>query len=376
MIGYIITVTYNNAGGLDMTARSIFAALDHLNHPHNAPPDDTSPNYKPIEWIIIDGGSDDHTLQIITQIQAQITDNHLSPHLRLTWQSEADNGIYDAMNKGIAQLRDIKHQCKSSSRAASRTSAASYVLFLNAGDCLAPGNEMLRPSPPISDIITQYQPAMICGDAYDSRPDDGAPPYYKPARLAKAGLPAKTWPHSPRPIALYPAQNIHDQLCYGMFTRHQSIYYRIDHVIAQMNYQKHIDIAGDYDFTLNILKKSTGKKSIKTKIIGKKSIGLEKTPTSPTRGQAYVLYLPWALCLFAPGGVSQRQSWHGWRQERHCRRVHFPQHKSGSYHMRIIRNTRRFWHHFFIECRQFITNTLRHISPKLYHALHRCFRFR
>ena len=54
--------------------------------------------YKNIEYIIVDGGSEDRTLEII----------HEYEHLfngRLKYISEKDNGIYDAMNKGIRQSK-------------------------------------------------------------------------------------------------------------------------------------------------------------------------------------------------------------------------------------------------------------------------------
>lgn len=50
--------------------------------------------YQNIEYIIIDGGSTDRTLEIIDRHRGRLPQ-------RLTVISERDNGIYDAMNKGV-----------------------------------------------------------------------------------------------------------------------------------------------------------------------------------------------------------------------------------------------------------------------------------
>lgn len=50
-----------------------------------------SQHYKKIELIIIDGGSIDGTVDIIKKYDEYIS----------FWRSEPDNGIYDAMNKGV-----------------------------------------------------------------------------------------------------------------------------------------------------------------------------------------------------------------------------------------------------------------------------------
>jgi glycosyltransferase involved in cell wall biosynthesis len=71
----IITVVYNGDAYLEQTIRSV-AEQDYPN----------------LEYIIIDGGSTDRTLDIIHRNKAHID----------YWVSEADEGIYDAMNKGIA----------------------------------------------------------------------------------------------------------------------------------------------------------------------------------------------------------------------------------------------------------------------------------
>lgn len=73
----IITVTYNSEATLADTIRSVLRQ-----------------SYKNIEYWIIDGDSKDGTVEVI---------KHFEPFFKgnLHWISEADNGLYDAMNKGI-----------------------------------------------------------------------------------------------------------------------------------------------------------------------------------------------------------------------------------------------------------------------------------
>lgn len=70
----IITVCYNSAATIEDTIKSVLAQ-DYLN----------------IEYIVIDGGSTDGTVELVERYKAHI--NH--------FVSEADRGIYDAMNKGV-----------------------------------------------------------------------------------------------------------------------------------------------------------------------------------------------------------------------------------------------------------------------------------
>lgn len=71
----IITVSYNSAGTIEETIKSVL-----------------SQEGADIEYIIIDGGSTDKTLQIIESFKEKIK----------IIVSEPDSGIYDAMNKGIS----------------------------------------------------------------------------------------------------------------------------------------------------------------------------------------------------------------------------------------------------------------------------------
>jgi putative glycosyltransferase len=77
----IITVCYNSAVTIDRTIKSVLAQ-----------------NYDNIEYIIIDGASQDNTLERIENYQGKFIDK-FNREIRIV--SEPDKGIYDAMNKGI-----------------------------------------------------------------------------------------------------------------------------------------------------------------------------------------------------------------------------------------------------------------------------------
>lgn len=85
----IVTICYNVADDLEKTIKSV-----------------SSQTYSNIEYIIVDGNSKDNTLNIIREHENLIS----------KWISEPDNGIYDAMNKGIDMA------------------TGDWILFMNAGD--------------------------------------------------------------------------------------------------------------------------------------------------------------------------------------------------------------------------------------------------
>jgi len=96
----IVTINYNNAGGLQQTIDSVAAQT-----------------YKEFEHIIVDGNSNDEGVRIIQEYDyAQRSSGQ--PHPVIRWTSEIDKGIYNAMNKGV------------------RMAQGEYVLMLNSGDTL------------------------------------------------------------------------------------------------------------------------------------------------------------------------------------------------------------------------------------------------
>lgn len=76
----VVTATYNSAGTLGETIQSV---LDQT--------------YPPKEYIVIDGGSGDGTLSLIESKRSLFEEKGI----RLVIVSEPDNGMYDAMNKGV-----------------------------------------------------------------------------------------------------------------------------------------------------------------------------------------------------------------------------------------------------------------------------------
>ena len=89
----IITVVYNNASHIQKTLNSIF-----------------SQKYKNYELIVIDGASNDGTLEIIKKNKSKID----------FWISEPDKGLYDAFNKGM------------------KYATGDYIGFVNSDDILLP----------------------------------------------------------------------------------------------------------------------------------------------------------------------------------------------------------------------------------------------
>lgn len=95
----IITVTYQAGKVLEDTIQSVIFQT-----------------YRNVEYIIVDGGSTDNTLDIVKKYQDRIS----------IVVSEPDKGLYDAMNKGI------------------RLATGDYICFLNAGDELHENETLQR----------------------------------------------------------------------------------------------------------------------------------------------------------------------------------------------------------------------------------------
>ena len=140
----IITVTYN----AEATIARTLASVAQQTYPH-------------VEHLIIDGASTDRTVEIVQQYQASSK--------KLSLLSEPDQGLYDAMNKGLC------------------LATGDYLCFLNAGDTLhsndtlahiaapllSPQRGMTRPDGNSSPLggTGGGLPAVLYGDTHIVAPD-------------------------------------------------------------------------------------------------------------------------------------------------------------------------------------------------------------
>ena len=167
----IITITKDNPVGFSKTKASV-----------------ESQTFKDYEWVVIDGNT------------------------------EHDNGIYDAMNKGIER------------------SSGGYLIFMNAGDTFADSHTL--------SLISEYNSDFIYGDAIEGH-------------IIKRARP-------------------HTKIHQGMITHHQAMIYRRTSV-DNLRYDEAYKLAADYKFTFQFLRRTQN-----------------------------VHYIPYPVCVFEQGGVSQQ----------------------------------------------------------------------
>ena len=245
----VITVVYNGVNFLENTISSVI-----------------SQTYTNFEYIVIDGGSRDGTLEIVRKYEKRIK----------YWMSEPDNGIYDAMNKGI------------------HASSGDYVVFLNAGDRFASYDILAN----FVKAVTPVPRAdLIYGDALEE--DSAGKLWLKRARR-------------------------HSHIWYGMFAHHQAMFFRRAAICK--GYDSRYRIGGDYAL-------------------------VAKLCSDPTR---HAMRIPFPICIFLQGGVSQRAVALGrsdvWKVQRDILRLNIAA-------------------RCFIRGMHLVTATVRHFTPTLYNRV-------
>lgn len=149
----IITVNFNHRDGLRKTIESVI-----------------NQTYLDYEFIIIDGGSDDGSVEVIKEYSDKIA----------YWVSERDNGIYNGMNKGIAKAN------------------GTYINFMNSGDMFYSKDTLEK----VSSLMDNSD--FIIGKDYNQDPDTGeAFTTILPTRISLAAFYMWTLPHQSAFIQRY-----------------------------------------------------------------------------------------------------------------------------------------------------------------------------
>ncbi len=177
----------------------IVACLDAEEHLAGALDSVLGQSFGEFELIVVDGGSKDRTLEIVAAYGARFAG-------RMRWTSEPDEGLYHAMNKGLAAAR------------------GEYVVYLGADDRMAPGALEV-----VAEAIERHdRPDLVCGA---TEVVGAARPWREPARSYRTGrgLPKRA-----------PA-------------RHQSIYAATEALRRAGGFDLRYRIAADYDLYLKVV---------------------------------------------------------------------------------------------------------------------------
>ncbi|MET3501912.1 glycosyltransferase involved in cell wall biosynthesis [Mucilaginibacter rubeus] len=177
----VITIVYNNVRDIERTIRSVI-----------------NQTYTNIEYIIVDGLSNDGTLQVIDKYKSQIT----------KFISEKDEGIYDAMNKGLA------------------LATGDYVIFMNSGDEFYDNETVAAVFAAAEDADIYYGETEMIADEGSSL---GQRRHKAPAKFTWRGFK------------------------YGMSISHQAIYIRRS--LAEP-YDRRYQLSSDIDWIIRAAKKA------------------------------------------------------------------------------------------------------------------------
>ena len=211
----VVTVNRNNLAGLEKTMASVMGQT-----------------YADYEFIVVDGGSTDGSREAIEVRADKIA----------RWVSEPDQGVYNAMNKGVRMAR------------------GQYVQFLNSGDWLG--------APDVLERIFAggaFAEDLLYGDAL--RPDGQGG--FRPWRLA-------------------------DELTVAWFARnnlcHQSAFYKKELFDVLGPYDESYQIAADWEFNLRILLARRSTRHVPVLVAYYEGAGISETqPDVSVRERAVIL---------------------------------------------------------------------------------------
>ena len=182
----LITATYNSVETLRDTMQSV------LNQ-----------TFKDVDYIIVDGGSKDGTLDIVKEFEPKFEG-------RLRWVSEKDKGIYDAMNKGV------------------RMAQGDVVGILNSDDFFAYDN-----------VLEMVNAAFIETPAIDG--------VYADVRYVD-------WNDTSKKVRLFSGKDFkREKLCWGKMPPHPSFYVKRECYDKFGLYSLDYPICADYDMFVKMI---------------------------------------------------------------------------------------------------------------------------
>ena len=204
----VITVVLNGEQHLEQTIRSVLEQ-----------------SYANIEYLVLDGGSTDGTLEIIGRYEDRID----------SWVSEPDAGIYDAMNKGIARAR------------------GELIGLLNADD--------------------YYEPDGVAAAVASYRRSGKAGIYYGHTYLLQEDLGLRYE---------YPARNQHWRgmgFCHPAMFAHRQVYREVG------EYDQRYRLAADYDFLLRALERKVALIPVDAYLVNYRNSGLSASNLAASLGE-------------------------------------------------------------------------------------------
>jgi glycosyltransferase involved in cell wall biosynthesis len=128
----VITINFENLKELQKTFSSV-----------------VSQTYQDLEYIVIDGGSQDGTVNFLQEHSTALS----------YWVSEKDNGIYDAMNKGV------------------KVAKGEWIVFMNSGDLFFQDSTIEQIAPYLDRVndVVYGGFELISDDEYGYRTSQGQP---------------------------------------------------------------------------------------------------------------------------------------------------------------------------------------------------------
>lgn len=195
----VVTITYNAEAVLKRTLDSIFAQT-----------------HEDIEHLIIDGASTDGTLAMANRYKEE-SDASERGH-KVIVRSEPDEGIYDAMNKGLTQA------------------SGDYIIYMNAGDSFPQADtlETIAHRCRLNELPSDELPAVLYGNT-DIVDNDGRFLHHR--RLQPP--PNLTW----------------RSFRQGMLVCHQAFYARTD-IAKNLQYDTRYKFSADVDWCIRVMKEA------------------------------------------------------------------------------------------------------------------------